>query len=63
MFWKFFSENPDFSMMRLVVFACLVSSISIAATSIMLNRDYFNLIALFLGSAIGGKVGQKAMEK
>lgn len=59
------SNSDDVSAMRIMSFISLFAGIGIAFDGLHSNKDIVNLTALvsmFVGSAFGGKVLQKALE-
>lgn len=59
---EFFKEQSEWSLMRLMSFICLMVAVLLAVVSLFMEIDRY-LIGMFLVSAFGGKVGQKAFER
>ena len=62
---KLFSDSGDISMMRVMAFLALIFGATIAILGMAIGKDLNQLATLsgvFLGSAFGGKVVQKAFE-
>lgn len=62
---SFFSENSEYSMMRLLSFLCVVMAAGIAIHAISSKSDLSEtavLCGVFLTAGIGGKVIQKVSE-